>query len=55
VVPVSFKNLILPDKYPAPTILNTQLKPKLVAELGFDEVEQVYAADGLKEFSQVQT
>jgi pre-mRNA-splicing helicase BRR2 len=41
VVPVSFKQLILPDKYPAPTAL-AQTKARRVSDLGFDEIEEVF-------------
>ena len=49
-IPISFKNLILPDKYPAPTEFE-DAEPRPIADLDFDEAQQVYEADNLKEFS----
>jgi len=34
----------LPDKYPAPTQLNLA-KNKNIRDLGFDEIEEVFAKD----------
>lgn len=55
VIPVSFKNLILPDKYAAPSKL-LDMQQKLVKELDFEEAEQIYTnLDGMTEFSPIQS
>ena len=54
VIPVSFKNLILPEKYAAPTPL-LDMHPRLTSELDFEEAAQIYEDDGLKEFSLIQS
>lgn len=41
VVAVSFKNLILPEKYAAPTQL-MDMHQKLVQDLDFEEAAQIY-------------
>ena len=54
VIPVSFKNLILPEKYAAPTQL-LDMHPRLTSELDFEEAAQMYEEDGLQEFSPIQS
>ena len=55
VIPVSFKNLILPEKYAPPTQL-LDMHQKLVQDLDFEEATQIYEeVDEMKEFSPIQT
>lgn len=52
-LPISFKHLLLPEKFTAPTQLQ-DLYPRLVKDLQFDEVEQLYTGtDGLTEFNPI--
>jgi hypothetical protein len=53
VIPVSFRNLILPEKYAPPTQL-MDMHQKLISDLDFEEAAQIYQKiDGLHEFSPV--
>ena len=55
VIPVSFKNLILPEKYAPPTQL-LDMHQKLISDLDFEEAAQIYEeVDEMKEFSPIQT
>jgi pre-mRNA-splicing helicase BRR2 len=54
VLPVSFKHLILPEKFSAPTELQ-DMHSKLVKELGFKEAEDLYLSEGIKEFNAIIT
>jgi len=49
-LPISFKHLILPDKFPAPTPIEN-MQPKVIKNLKFEEVEKMYLKDGIKQFS----
>lgn len=51
-LPISFKHLILPDKFPAPTQV-LDLYPHKLKDLKFQDVEKLYAKDGLKEFNTI--
>jgi pre-mRNA-splicing helicase BRR2 len=53
-LPVSFKHLILPDKYPAHTEL-LDLQPKPVSAIGNKELEVLYSGKGIKQFNAIQT
>ena len=53
-LPVSFKHLILPEKFAAPTDLQ-DMHSKLVKELSFKEAEDLYLAEGTKEFNAIIT
>ena len=54
-IPVSFKNLILPEKFPAPTKL-FDLHPRLVSEMAFEEAEELFTkTDRFTEFSSIQS
>jgi len=51
-LPISFKNLILPDKFSAPTeLLDRQLLP--VSALKWTEAEFVFKDLGIKEFNSI--
>jgi pre-mRNA-splicing helicase BRR2 len=54
VLPVSFKHLILPERFSAPTELQ-DMHSKLVKELGFKEAEDLYLSEGTKEFNAIIT
>lgn len=50
---VSFKNLILPEKYAQPTPL-LDMHGKLISDLDFDEAAQIYNdIDKIQEFSPI--
>ena len=51
-LPISFKHLILPDRFPAPTPLQ-DMYPKLVKDLCFADVEKMYHKDGIREFNTI--
>ncbi|KAL7750398.1 Pre-mRNA-splicing helicase BRR2 [Sorochytrium milnesiophthora] len=51
-LPISFKHLILPEKYPPPTEL-LDLQPLPVSALHHGEFEQLYA--GIRQFNPIQT
>ena len=52
-LPISFKHLLLPAKFLAPTALEDRF-PKTVKDLYFEDVEQLYGEhDGLKEFDPI--
>jgi pre-mRNA-splicing helicase BRR2 len=53
-LPVSFRHLILPEKYPPHTEL-LDLQPLPLTALRYPEAEQLYAAAGLKVFNPIQT
>lgn len=53
-LPVSFKHLILPERFAAPTELQ-DMHSKLVKELSFKEAEDLYLGEGLKEFNAIIT
>lgn len=53
-IPVSFKNLILPEKFAAPTQL-LDMHGKIISDLNFEEAAQIYKNDGMREFSPIQT
>lgn len=53
-LPVSFRHLILPEKYPPHTEL-LDLQPLPLTALRFPDAEQLYAAQGLKVFNPIQT
>jgi len=53
-LPVSFRHLILPEKYPPHTEL-LDLQPLPLTALRFPNAEQLYAAQGLKVFNPIQT
>jgi len=53
-LPVSFRHLILPEKYPPHTEL-LDLQPLPLTALRYPEAEQLYAAQGLKVFNPIQT
>lgn len=53
-LPVSFRHLILPDKYPPHTEL-LDLQPLPLTALRCPEAEKIYAAQGLKVFNPIQT
>lgn len=53
-LPISFKHLLLPDKFLAPTQLQ-DMYPRQVRDLKFDEVEQLYRQDGTTEFNPIVT
>ncbi|CDW82626.1 u5 small nuclear ribonucleoprotein 200 kda helicase [Stylonychia lemnae] len=54
VLPVSFKHLILPERFPATTDVQ-DMHSKLVRELQFQEAEDLYIGEGIKEFNSIQT
>ena len=54
VLPVSFKHLILPERFAPPTELQ-DMHSKLVKELGFKEAENYYLSQGVKEFNAIVT
>jgi len=55
VIPVSFQNLILPDKY-APLTKLHDMQQKLVSELDFEEAEEILTKqEGITEFSPIQS
>jgi pre-mRNA-splicing helicase BRR2 len=51
-VPISFKNLLLPDKFAAPRDLDEEAYAE-VRSLNFKEAEKLYKDDGLEEFPTV--
>ncbi len=51
---MSFKHLILPDRFAAPTELQ-DMHSKLVKELGFKDAEDLYLSEGTKEFNAIIT
>jgi len=53
-LPVSFRHLILPDKYPPHTEL-LDLQPLPLTALRCPDAEKLYAAQGLKVFNPIQT
>jgi len=53
-LPISFKHLLLPDRFAAPTPVQ-DLYPKRVRDLNFSDVEKMYLQQGIKEFNTVQT
>jgi pre-mRNA-splicing helicase BRR2 len=53
-LPVSFRHLILPEKYPPHTEL-LDLQPLPLTALRYPDAEQLYAAQGLKVFNPIQT
>lgn len=53
-LPVSFRHLILPEKYPPHTEL-LDLQPLPLTALRYPEAEKLYAAQGLKVFNPIQT
>mmetsp|Transcript_16957 Transcript_16957/g.39591 ORF Transcript_16957/g.39591 Transcript_16957/m.39591 type:complete len:2174 (-) Transcript_16957:228-6749(-) len=53
-LPVSFRHLILPEKYPPHTEL-LDLQPLPLTALRYPEAEQLYAAQGMKVFNPIQT
>ena len=53
-LPISFKHLILPDKFPAPTALES-MYPKALKDLDFPEVESMFRMDGIGEFNSIQS
>ena len=54
-LPISFKHLLLPEKFTAPTQLQ-DLYPRLVKDLQFEEVESLFTkVDGVTEFNPIQT
>lgn len=54
VLPVSFRNLILPAKYPPHSEL-LDLQPLPVSALKNPDYEQIYSARGIQFFNAVQT
>ena len=52
VIPVSFKNLILPEKFAAPTQL-LDMHQKLISDLDFPEASSIYKQDGISELSPI--
>ena len=55
VIPVSFKSLILPERYAPPAQL-LELPVKPLAAMDFEEAAQIYAeVDGMGEFSPIQS
>jgi pre-mRNA-splicing helicase BRR2 len=54
VLPVSFKHLILPERFAPPTELQ-DMHSKLVKELAFKEGEDHYFSQGIKEFNAIVT
>ena len=54
VLPVSFKHLILPEKFAPPTELQ-DMHSKLVRELNFKEAEDIYLQEGIKEFNAIES
>jgi pre-mRNA-splicing helicase BRR2 len=53
-LPISFKHLVVPDKFPAPTPLK-DLYTKTTKDLQFPDVEKMYADNGIVQFNSVQT
>jgi len=53
-LPVSFRHLILPEKYPPHTEL-LDLQPLPLTALRYPEAEQLFAAQGFKVFNPIQT
>lgn len=53
-LPVSFRHLILPEKYPSHTEL-LDLQPLPLTALRYPEAEQVFAAQGYRVFNPIQT
>ena len=53
-LPISFKHLLLPEKFPAPTEL-LDMYPRLVKDLNFREVQEMYKKAGVKDFNSIQT
>ena len=53
-LPVSFKHLILPERFP-PTTEIQDMHSKLVRELQFEEAEALYQSEGIREFNAIQT
>jgi pre-mRNA-splicing helicase BRR2 len=54
VVPVSFRHLILPEKYPPPTEL-LDLQPLPLTALNNPEFEQILANKNIHQFNPIQT
>ncbi|KAF8382489.1 snrp-200, partial [Pristionchus pacificus] len=54
VLPVSFRHLVLPEKYPPPTEL-LDLQPLPLSTIGRKEFEEIFAASGIKLFNPIQT
>ena len=54
-LPISFKHLLLPEKFTAPTQLQ-DMYPTLVKDLEMEEVENMYTqVDKMIEFNPIQT
>lgn len=53
-LPVSFKHLILPERFPQTTELQ-DIHSKLVRELKFKDAEDLYIGEGKKEFNSIQS
>lgn len=51
-MPVSFKHLVLPDRFSAPTQL-LEMYPRTTKDLQFADVEKMYRSEGLKVFNQI--
>ena len=52
-LPISFKHLLLPEKFTKPTQLH-DMYPRLVKDLNFPEIETMYSeVDGLTEFNAI--
>uniref|UniRef100_A0A1I7YF66 U5 small nuclear ribonucleoprotein 200 kDa helicase n=1 Tax=Steinernema glaseri TaxID=37863 RepID=A0A1I7YF66_9BILA len=54
VLPISFRHLILPDKYAPPTEL-LDLQPLPLTAFSVPEYREVFAAQGIKQFNPIQT
>ncbi|GMT33326.1 hypothetical protein PFISCL1PPCAC_24623 [Pristionchus fissidentatus] len=54
VLPVSFRHLVLPEKYPPPTEL-LDLQPLPLSTIGRKDYEEIFAASGIKLFNPIQT
>src|SRR5688572_12456066 len=54
VLPVSFRHLILPEKYPPPSEL-LDLQPLPLSALNNPQFEQVFAENGIRVFNPIQT
>ena len=54
VLPVSFRHLILPEKYPPPTEL-LDLQPLPISALNNPQFEQIFAKHGIRFFNPIQT
>ena len=54
VLPVSFRHLILPEKYPPPTEL-LDLQPLPLSALNNKNFEDIFAKRGIRHFNPIQT